>query len=80
MSKTLGSTVLSRQSAPSVFEHVAGVYVLDPAYLRTANHLLDGHAEGYELPPEKALDVDTELDFQIIEYLMQRRIAGRQAR
>lgn len=73
MSKSGGGRVLARQSAPPVFEHVAGVYVLDPRYLRSANHLLDGHAEGYELPPEKALDIDTELDFQIVEYLLKRR-------
>lgn len=73
MSKSDGGRVLARQSAPPVFEHVAGVYVLDPRYLRSANHLLDGHAEGYELPPEKALDIDSEFDFQIVEYLLKRR-------
>ncbi|MFL0799733.1 MAG: acylneuraminate cytidylyltransferase family protein [Agarilytica sp.] len=73
MSKSKEQTVLSRQKAPPVFEHVAGVYVLDPAYLKRANHLLEGHAEGYELPEEKALDIDSELDFLMIEYLLKRR-------
>jgi CMP-N-acetylneuraminic acid synthetase len=73
MSKSGDNRVVARQSAPPVFEHVAGVYVLDPGYLRRAKHLLDGNAFGYELPPEKALDVDTELDFTIIEFLLQRR-------
>lgn len=73
MSKSGDQRVLARQSAPPVFEHVAGVYVLDPEYLRVANHLLDGHAVGYELPPEKALDIDTELDFNIVEFLLKRR-------
>lgn len=76
MSKTRGATVLSRQAAPAVFEHVAGVYVLDPAYLRRANHLLEGHAEGFEVPEEKAMDIDSEVDFQLIECLLQRRMAG----
>lgn len=76
MSKSLGSTVLSRQKAPAVYEHVAGVYVLDPDYLRRANHLLDGHARGYEVPEDKALDVDTELDFQFIEFLLSRRASS----
>ncbi len=74
MSKNRGATVLARQSAPPVFEHVAGVYVLDPAYLRRANHLLDGHAQGYEVPEEKAFDIDSELDFLLIEFLLQRRL------
>ena len=74
MSKTRGRTVLSRQLAPPVFEHVAGVYVLAPNYLRHANHLLNGHAEGYEVPEDKAHDVDSELDFALIEFLLKRRL------
>jgi CMP-N-acetylneuraminic acid synthetase len=73
MSKTAGPTVLSRQNAPPVFEHVAGVYVLDAAYVRRSGHLLEGRAFGYEVPDHKAMDVDNEIDFQIIEFLLQRR-------
>jgi len=76
MSKTQGGTVLSRQKAPPVYEHVAGVYVLDADYVRRADHLLDGHAAGYEVPDHKALDIDSELDFQIIEHLLGRRLAS----
>jgi CMP-N,N'-diacetyllegionaminic acid synthase len=74
MSKSAGNTVLGRQSAPPVFEHVAGVYVLDPAYLRRAGHLLDGHAEGYQVPEDKAMDIDSEIDFFLIECLLKRRL------
>ncbi len=75
MSKRLqGGQVLSRQKAPPVFEHVAGVYVLAPEYLRSASHLLDGHAEGYEVPEGRNLDIDSEFDFQLIEFLMRRRL------
>lgn len=74
MSKSLGRPVLSRQSAPVVYEHVAGVYVLRSDYLRSASHLLDGHAEGYEVPEGKNLDVDSEIDFQLVEFLLKRRL------
>ncbi|MBN1379007.1 MAG: acylneuraminate cytidylyltransferase family protein [Gammaproteobacteria bacterium] len=70
MSKSYGDVVLSRQKAPLVYEHVAGVYVMSSEYLRNANHLLEGHAEGYVVPESKAMDIDSEFDFQIIEYLM----------
>lgn len=70
MSKSLGQTILARQRAPMVYEHVAGVYVLDRIYLKSANHLLDGRAFGYEIPAEKAFDIDSELDFTLIEFLM----------
>jgi CMP-N,N'-diacetyllegionaminic acid synthase len=73
MSKTLGATVVSRQTAPPVFEHVASLYVLSPDYLRWAKHLLDGHAEGYDIGQAKSFDVDSEIDFRIIEMLMAER-------
>ena len=75
MSKSLGNgTVLARQRAPAVFEHVAGTYVLTTRYLRSANHLLDGRAFGYQIPPSKAFDIDSELDFSIIEFLLKRQL------
>jgi CMP-N,N'-diacetyllegionaminic acid synthase len=77
MSKTSGEKVLARQNAPPVYEHVAGVYVMDPAYLRRAQHLLDGHAEGYEVSAEKAVDIDTEVDFALVEVLLKRRMGLR---
>jgi CMP-N,N'-diacetyllegionaminic acid synthase len=77
MSKTSGPTVLSRQTAPPVFEHVAGVYVLDTGYLRRASHLLDGYAVGYEVNEDKAHDIDSEQDFQIIEFLLGKRLNRR---
>ena len=76
MSKSLGNgTVLARQHAPTVLEHVAGAYVLTASYLRSANHLLDGRAFGYQIPPERAFDIDSELDFSIIEFLLKRQMA-----
>ena len=80
MSKTAGDTVLARQAAPPVFEHVASIYVLDPAYLRHAHHLLDGHAEGYDIGQAKCFDVDSELDFRIVEMLMRDRIKKEEKR
>lgn len=75
MSKHIGSgTVLARQRAPSVFEHVAGTYVLTTRYLRSANHLLDGRAFGYQIPSSKAFDIDSELDYCIIEFLLKRQL------
>ena len=66
MSKSMGvGTVLARQRAPAVFEHVAGVYVLAARYVKAASHLLDGRAFGYQIPPEQAFDIDSELDFTI---------------
>ena len=74
MSKSVDSTVVARQGAPPVFDHVASIYVLDPAYIRRANHLLDGHAEGYDIGQDKAFDIDSELDFDIVQHLLSRKL------
>jgi CMP-N-acetylneuraminic acid synthetase len=75
VSKALPGKVLARQAAPPVFEHVASIYVLAADYLRRANHLLDGLTEGYDIGEAKSLDIDSEFDFELIEYLMKRRYA-----
>ncbi|RTY34151.1 acylneuraminate cytidylyltransferase family protein [Chlorobium phaeovibrioides] len=72
--KKLQSTIVRRQDAPSVYEHVAGIYVLSPDYIRKASHLLEGYTEGYDIGSEKSLDVDSDFDFLLIEYLMKRKL------
>lgn len=65
--------VVRRQDAPRVFEHVASIYVLSPQYLREGTGLLSGTTIGYDIGYEKSLDIDSELDFELIEYLMRKR-------
>jgi CMP-N,N'-diacetyllegionaminic acid synthase len=70
MSKTLGPTVIRRQDAPSVYEHVASIYAMLPEHIKRKDHLLSGHAEGYNIGFQKSFDVDSEFDFRLVEYLM----------
>jgi len=76
MSKNLLSTVIRRQDAPQVWEHVASIYALAPSYLRKAQHLLDGAAEGYDIGELKSFDVDSEFDFEIVKFLMERKFSN----
>ena len=71
--KKLPGTIVRRQDAPAVYEHVASIYALAPDYIRSAGYLLDGHTEGYNIGSEKSLDVDSDFDFLLIEYLMKRK-------
>jgi CMP-N,N'-diacetyllegionaminic acid synthase len=70
MSKTLGPTIVRRQSAPPVYEHVASIYAMLPQHIKKNDHLLSGHAEGYDIGFQKSLDVDSDFDFNLVEYLM----------
>ena len=63
-------TVVARQQAPVVYEHAASTYVLDPAYLKFASSLFEGRVLPFLMPPERCIDIDSELDFKIVEFLM----------
>lgn len=72
--KTLPHPIVRRQDAPQVYEHVASIYVLSPEYLRQGTGLLSGCTQGYDIGPAKSLDVDSQFDFELIEFLMRKRL------
>ena len=74
VSKPLTDTPVARQQAPRVYEHSGAVYVIAPNYLRSSDRLFEGRVIPYIMPPERCLDIDTELDFEIVERLLFQRI------
>ncbi len=76
VSKPLPGGVVARQQAPVVWEHAASTYVLDPAYLKRARGIFQGRVLPYLMPAERCFDIDTELDFKIVQNLMQERLNG----
>jgi CMP-N,N'-diacetyllegionaminic acid synthase len=70
VSKPLPGGVVARQAAPVVYEHAASTYVVDPAYLRRAAGLWEGRVIPYLMPPDRCVDIDTELDFRMVEFLL----------
>jgi len=74
ISKQLLTPIVRRQDAPKVVEHVASIYVLSPDYLRRGTGLLSGRTEGYDIGTAKSLDIDSEFDFELVEYLMRKRL------
>jgi N-acylneuraminate cytidylyltransferase len=74
VSKPLPGHVLSRQAAPKVYDHVGLVYVLNPDYLRSAESLFEGRVIPYEVPEARSLDIDSPLDWEIVEFMLGRQI------
>jgi N-acylneuraminate cytidylyltransferase len=62
-----------RQDAPSAFDVGTVAFVSDPRYVRSASSIYDGRVRAVEVPPERALDIDTELDLALAELLLARR-------
>jgi N-acylneuraminate cytidylyltransferase len=59
-----------RQETPAIFDMTTVAYVSRPEYIKKATGIFDGKVKGVEIPAERALDIDTELDFKIAEFLM----------
>ncbi len=76
VSKPLPGGVVARQQAPTVYEHAASTYVVAPDYLRRAKSLYDGRVIPFVMPAERCLDIDTEFDFKLVEYLLREREHG----
>lgn len=73
VSKPLPGGVVARQQAPVVWEHAASTYVVAPDYLRRAGSLFEGRVIPYLMPPERCIDIDSPLDFRIVEFLLRER-------
>jgi N-acylneuraminate cytidylyltransferase len=65
-----------RQDAPPVFELTALCYVTSPAFVLATDSYFDGRVKAHIVPPERAVDIDTEMDLAFAEFLFQRNAAG----
>jgi len=59
-----------RQEAPKVFDMTTVAYVSRSEFIKKSLNIFDGQVKGIEIPTERALDIDTELDFKTAELLM----------
>ena len=64
------SAVIRRQDAPTIFDMTTVAYVARPEFVLTKNGVFEGRVRYAHVPPERALDIDTLLDFKIAECLM----------
>ncbi len=67
------ASVHRRQDAPAVYDITTVAYAARPEFILQHNALFEGKIKAVVVPPERALDIDTELDFAFAEFLMQRR-------
>jgi CMP-N-acetylneuraminic acid synthetase len=74
--ETDGDGVSRRQDAPKVFDLATVVYVTTLGFVLGADSLFEGKVAGVEVPAERAIDIDTQLDFDIAEYLFARQNGG----
>lgn len=72
LSKKLKKWPAARQLAPKVYDQVASIYCLKRNFILKKKNIYDGKLIGYELDPLKSFDIDSQLDFEIIEFLFKK--------
>ncbi len=66
--------VVRRQDAPAIFDLTTVAYAARPDFVLSAPNLMSGRVRAVEVPEERAIDIDSELDFYLAECLMRRRL------
>jgi N-acylneuraminate cytidylyltransferase len=69
-----GDQIIRRQDAPVGFDLTTDASVLRTEFILTNDRLWDGRVRGVIVPQERAIDIDTELDFSIADFLMRKRL------
>lgn len=62
-------SISRRQDAPAMYDMTTVCYVLRPTFIMEKERLFDGRVAAVEVPTERALDIDTELDLKIARAL-----------
>ena len=68
-----GVYVYRRQDAPSVYAMNASIYVWRTGILFQQQNIVSGRVRFYEMPHERSVDIDTEIDFNLVELLMKEK-------
>ena len=68
-----GKKFVRRQDVPKAFDMTTVAYVTRPSFIMLESGILNGRTKAVMIPTERAIDIDTELDWEIAEYLMDKK-------
>ena len=75
LSKRPPVAVVRRQDSPRCYDMNASIYVWAREALFEFDGVFGPRTRLFEMPAARSLDIDSELDFEIVEYLMKKRAA-----
>ena len=61
--------IFRRQDAPKVYEMNASIYIWKREFLLNSNELFTDKMSVYIMPEERSIDIDTEFEWEIVEFL-----------
>ena len=69
-----GERIARRQDSPPVFDITTVIYVTTLGFVMNSRGLFDGTVGSVVIPRERAIDIDTEFDLEIADYLLRKRL------
>jgi N-acylneuraminate cytidylyltransferase/CMP-N,N'-diacetyllegionaminic acid synthase len=75
LSRPPSGAIVRRQDAPPCYDMNASIYAWRAAEFRAVSAVFTAQTRLYVMPEERSLDIDSELDFRLVEFLMQSRDA-----
>jgi CMP-N,N'-diacetyllegionaminic acid synthase len=73
LSKKLDNPIIRRQDAPKSYDMNASIYIWKRECILHAQTLFLEKTGLYIMPEERSIDIDTELDYKFVEFLMKRK-------
>ena len=70
LSKTLDDKVVRRQDTPKSYDMNASIYIWKRETILNSNTLFLKNTGLYIMPEERSIDIDTELDYKFVEFIM----------
>lgn len=69
--------VARRQDAPPIYDMTTVAYVANPEFINTNDSIFSGRVKASHVPLERSADIDTLFDFELAEWLMEKRLGKR---
>ncbi len=73
LSKKLDNSIVRRQDAPKSYDMNASIYIWKRDIILNENSISLEKTGLYVMPEERSIDIDNELDFKFVEFLMKER-------
>jgi CMP-N-acetylneuraminic acid synthetase len=70
------NSVYRREAYPTVYDMTTVAYVARPDFVVDSTNPFEGRVKAVEIPAERALDIDTELDFLFAEFVLEQRTSN----
>jgi len=74
LSKKLDKSIVRRQDSPKTYDMNASIYIWKKETILNQDTIFLDNTGLYIMPEERSIDIDTELDFKFVEFIMRNNI------